>query len=170
MLVNPTFSLELATDPTTPVCPLPAPHTSSYVLLVSDTVIRFAEIQAEESSWRRRRWMNSAKRKTSEKQRYVISRSYRDWAIKQPAGETSPSDSHGDNCYPICQGHSGSAEPTTSRVPRRYTWLLLIAFIQFRRWFSRPDVSAEQRPAQTRKHCGRMKHQATFFCCNWIIT
>jgi hypothetical protein len=74
------------------------------VLLLADTVRRFAEMQAEESGRRRRRWMNSVERKTSEKQSYVTSRSYRDWTIKQPGGETSRSVRHGDSCHPSVKG------------------------------------------------------------------
>jgi hypothetical protein len=74
------------------------------VLLLADTVIRFAEMQAEESGRRRRRWMNSVKRKTSEKQSHVTSRSYRDWAIKQPGGETARSVRYGDGCHPSVKG------------------------------------------------------------------
>ena len=75
------------------------------MLLPADTVIRFAEMQDEEESARmRRRWMNSVKRKTSEKQSYVTSRSYRDWTINQPAGETSLSVRHGDSCHTSVKG------------------------------------------------------------------
>jgi hypothetical protein len=57
--------------------------------------------------------MNSMKRKTSEKQSYVTSRSDRDWAIKQPGGETS----RRWQLSSICQGHSGSAHPPSPDVP-----------------------------------------------------
>jgi hypothetical protein len=50
------FLSKSATDAKPPACGLPAQHHSSYVLLLADTVIKFAEMQAEESGRTRRRW------------------------------------------------------------------------------------------------------------------
>ena len=136
-------------------------------------------MQAEESGRRRRRWMNSMERSTSEKQSYVTSRSDRGWAINSPPGETwlvsgtMTAVIHLSRALRHCWHSKVQVSHGISS-----THFLPIAMRSVTRvqathqpvgCFRGPALSADGR-AQTPKHCSNTIHQATLFCRRPAVT